>query len=449
MQVAVVCMIFVLSILLMSLANAETNTVTSNPTLVWKTAIDNPIRSAPDVVDGILYIGSYNGTVFAINAENGTIIWSSTPGQGGINTDDSTPVVVNGTVYISSTGTGTVYALDAKTGTVLWSRATIPGSYCTAPVVVNGIIYVGTFNFGGILALKASTGALLWNSTALDSDWGVPSWIAPHSGIGSPPAVVNSVVYFGSENGLSYALDASSGHMLWSINSTDGSVYSSPVVTGGIVYVTVCDFAGPGNEGSGLVYAVDASTGAPIWNVTIAPLQNESPVVVDGIVYVSGFNGNVYALRASNGSQIWNTTAGNYFEYKSYPGQYALTSPVLANGVIYLGSQDDLVYGLNAVNGSLLWTYKTGNGILSPPTIVNEELYVASTDGNIYAFDISSASASATPTVNPSPTVPEFSTIVVILPIVAGIIAVILVRLQSVSKHKQAYPPILSVELKR
>jgi serine/threonine-protein kinase len=317
-------------------------------------------------------------------------------------------------VYISSIGSGTVYALDAKTGVVVWSKQIMP-SYLTAPTVVNGVVYVGTFNFGGIFALSASTGALLWNSTALDSDWGVPEWIAPHSGVDSPPTVVKGVVYFGSEDGLTYAFDASSRRMLWSINSTDGSVYSSPVVTGGVVYVTVCDFAGPRNEGSGLVYAIDASTGALIWNVTVAPLQNEYPVVVGGVVYVSGYDGNIYALNAANGHQVWSYTAGNYVEYKSYVGEFALSTPNVVNGVVYLNSMDENVYALNAAHGYLLWSYTVGGGIDSAPAVTDGIVYLGSENGNVYALSLSASTS--TPT---SPTTTPLSTQE---PLTAGLVA--------------------------
>ena len=52
----------------------------------------------------------------------------------------------------------------------------------------------------------------------------------------SSPAVANGVVYVGSNDGNVYALNASTGAMLWSY-TTGGGVYSSPAVANGVVYV--------------------------------------------------------------------------------------------------------------------------------------------------------------------------------------------------------------------
>ena len=59
---------------------------------------------------------------------------------------------------------------------------------------------------------------------------------ATGSFIYSSPAVVNGVVYVGSEDHSLYALDAHSGTKLWSF-TTGGFVHSSPAVVNGVVYV--------------------------------------------------------------------------------------------------------------------------------------------------------------------------------------------------------------------
>jgi outer membrane protein assembly factor BamB len=405
---AVVCMIFVSSLVLIPFANAETGNSTLVPTLLWWYPTGNTVGSSPAVVNGVLYIGTYNGTVYALNATNGAQLWNCVPGGGGINSYASSPTVVNNVVYVSSDAAGgCVYALDAANGVQLWNYSTY--TYTTSPTVVDGVVYVGTWNYGIIYALNASNGAQLWNSTALD--WGMPQWIAPHAGVTSPPTVVNGVVYFGSEDGLTYALDASNGHKLWSVNSTDGFVYSSPTVEGGVVYVAVSE----GNPGVGIVYAADAATGALIWNCTTASLGFQSPAVVDGVVYIGGDNGNVYALNAANGEEIWNYTLGNYVEYKSYVGEDKLSSPVVVAGVVYFGSMDFNVYALDAANGDLLWSYNAGGGIDSTPAVIRGVVYVGSEGGTVKALSVTPTSSS----------VVAFSGQLLIITLVASIIAVL------------------------
>ena len=68
----------------------------------------------------------------------------------------------------------------------------------------------------------------------------------------SSPAVAGGVVFVGSYDGKVYALNASTGALIWSY-TTGASVFSSPAVAGGVVYVGSDDRK---------VYALNASTGA-------------------------------------------------------------------------------------------------------------------------------------------------------------------------------------------
>ena len=70
--------------------------------------------------------------------------------------------------------------------------------------------------------------------------------------VDSSPAVANGVVYVGSDDDNVYALNASTGALLWSY-TTGNDVYSSPAVANGVVYVGSDD---------GNVYALNANTGA-------------------------------------------------------------------------------------------------------------------------------------------------------------------------------------------
>src|SRR5208283_3347635 len=89
--------------------------------------------------------------------------------------------------------------------------------------------------------------------------------------------------------------------LLW--RYTTGSwVYSSPAVVDGVVYV--------GSE-DGSVYALNATSGAKIWGYPTGGSVDSSPAVVNGVVYIGSWNGNVYALDASSGAQLWNFTTGS------------------------------------------------------------------------------------------------------------------------------------------
>jgi outer membrane protein assembly factor BamB len=71
----------------------------------------------------------------------------------------SSPSVVNRVVYVGS-GDGNLYALNASTGARLWSFSTGTAPVFSQPAVANGVVYVGSGG-GGVYALNASTGAVL------------------------------------------------------------------------------------------------------------------------------------------------------------------------------------------------------------------------------------------------------------------------------------------------
>ena len=87
------------------------------------------------------------GTVYALNASTGALLWSNGIGNYGVL--QSSPAVANGVVYVGTTDTGAgVAAMDASTGALLWSYSPY-GVFQSSPAVANGVVYVGS---GGLVA---------------------------------------------------------------------------------------------------------------------------------------------------------------------------------------------------------------------------------------------------------------------------------------------------------
>jgi outer membrane protein assembly factor BamB len=315
--------------------------------LKWSYATGLWVVSSPAVVDGVVYIGSGDYNVYALNADTGAKLWSYHTGY----FVSSSPAVANGVVYVGSDDFN-VYALNAHTGAKLWSYNT-GGIVDAAPVVANGVVYVGGNN--GLYALNAHTGALLWSNP----------------NISTSPVLANGVVYVGSYGGNVYALNAVTGAKLWSYPVL-GGVLSPPAVADGVVYFGADDI-------SVNMYALNASTGAKLWSENLCGSDVEgSPAVANRVVYVTCTNGDVYALNPRTGASLWS--------YHTHPE--VDSSPAVANGVIYFGSWDYSFYALNARTGSLLWSYPTGNWVNSSPAVANGVVYVGSIDFNVYAFSL-------------------------------------------------------------
>jgi outer membrane protein assembly factor BamB len=316
----------------------------------WRFGTGDFLWSSPAVSDGVLYVGTFDGYLYALSATTSRRLWQLGPVQG----IWSSPAVVGGVVYVGADD-GRLYALQASTGTKLWSfkaAARIDSS----PTVVGGVVYVGAAN-GTIYAIDAARGAQLWSHEAGDF-------------VFSSPAVAGGVVYIGADTiddqpaphpGALYALDAATGQELWRHDLTR-EVDSSPTVANGLVFVGCFD---------GSVYALDAATGATAWSYMTGGSVWSSPAVAGGVVYVGSQDASVYALDASTGAKLWSAPTGGPVD----------SSPAVANGVVYVGSTDPLgddLIALDAATGDKLWGYRSGDtrGIESSPAIVDGVVYV-------------------------------------------------------------------------
>ena len=161
--------------------------------LKWSYTTGGDVTSSPAVANGVVYVGSCDDNVYALNASTGAKLWSYTTG-GDVY---SSPAVANGVVYVGSYDDN-VYALNASTGAKLWSYAT-GDSVDSSPTVANGVVYVGS---------SATVRA--------ERQHRRPAVELPTPAGDSSPAVANGVVYVGSDDDKVYALNASTGAMLWS-----------------------------------------------------------------------------------------------------------------------------------------------------------------------------------------------------------------------------------------
>ncbi len=319
-------------------------------TQLWNFTTGNGVYSSPAVADGVVYVGGYDGNMYALNAANGVKLWNYSTGRQGVY---SGPAVVNGIVYFGCDDHN-MYALWAANGAKIWNFTTRSVIY-SSPAVADGVVYFGSYDHD-IYALDAATGAKIWNYTTRDI-------------LSTSPAVSGGVVYAGSWDRNLYAINAATGSKIW--NFTTGAMLScTPSVAGNIVYFGANDHN---------VYALWTANGAKLWNFTTGDDVRPGVAVVNSVVYASSSDGNVYALNAINGTKRWNFTRP--------PPSDEESSVAVANGIVYVGSDNGNLYALNAATGAKIWNYTTGGGIRSSPAVVNGVVYVGSYDNKVYALN--------------------------------------------------------------
>ena len=300
----------------------------------WVYSPGDLIYSSPAIADGMLFVGAWDGSLHALDAETGAPVWSyATPSP-----IDSSPAVGRGIVYVGSFHR--LYAVDEATGSLRWSYP-IGRADFASPTVAGGLVFIGGMG-GTVYAVHAGSGSLAWTYRT-----------GGH--IESSPAVADGVVYVSSGNGKVYALDAATGTKLWA-GSTQGLQYSSPAVVHGTVFI--------GSFGG--IYAFDASTGRKLWRRWLGDSVQCSPAVAGGVVYTGNRGGEIFALDAANGHVRWKAATG---------GLEIFASPAVANGVVYVASKDGTAYAFDAATGTRAWQSEFGDSIVSSPAVVNGKLY--------------------------------------------------------------------------
>ena len=231
--------------------------IRADGTLKW-TRFDpavEDLRNAPVIgADGTLYFVYHNIPLTALSPDDGHTIWSLDLGVND-HVFASPAIGADGTIYVA-TQPCVVYAVSPN-GTLLWTFDTSTIGYaCTmrsSPAVArDGSIYLGT-NSGSpssVFVALNPNGTLKWTFEPADLPPDVPS---SHFDIYSSPTIgSDGTIYFGQEFGRVYALEPSSGAILWMVETQSGITWSSPALTGlGTLLIT---------DLSGRLYAMETDS---------------------------------------------------------------------------------------------------------------------------------------------------------------------------------------------
>lgn len=313
----------------------------------WKFKAEEEIRSSPVVHHGLLFVGSYDNNIYAVNADNGQFRWKY-PTESGIATSPAIADEDN-MVIIGSDDTN-VYGIDIRSGRPNWMLQTRGPVRCS-PTVAHGHVFVGSDD-GLLYAARVMTGRVVWRYDA-------------GLAIRSRPAVLDDMILFGTKDGEMVALDMS-GQPKWRFRSKR-EIISTPILVNGLVFFGSMDWT---------FYALDASNGFQVWQYRTEMPIVSSPVYAAGHVVFGSADGNIYALDPNGGRERW--------RFKT-DGQVT-SSPVYANDAIYIGGIDGHLYCLEAKDGSLRWKFKTGGPVPGTPFVTKDMVYIGSTDKHVYAL---------------------------------------------------------------
>ncbi len=272
---------------------------------VWKTealAVGNygASKSSPVVDVDSVYVGIDDGRLHAIDRATGEIRWSFETRRfdseqgfvfGSNRGIHGTPAVDECCVYIGDYD-GWLYALHKESGDEKWSRL-LGHSIGASPVLYGGLIFISVeflYPDGQVFVLEAEDGRVIYQSPALGQQAHASVTIDPERGL----------MLVGANNGLFAAHDMVTKELAWEYWA-DAEIKSTAAVAGDLVYFTSYDFR---------LHAVDLDTGAARFIVETGSKTKSSPSVHDGRVVFGSRDRFVYCVDALTGEALWEVETG-------------------------------------------------------------------------------------------------------------------------------------------
>ena len=350
--------------------------------ILWRSDIgegagdDRRILAQPLVVGDRVYTMDARSTVTAFDTARGRQIWRVDVEEdyeragyfgGGIAYD-------NGRLYVT-TGFAMVFALDAGDGSILWSQS-LPGPMRAAPTVDGGRVFAITLD-NQIFALAADDGRRLWDHSGIQE-------IAHLIGAASP-AVAGSTVIVPYSSGEIFSLLAETGRVLWSdglsaINRVDpiadlAHIRGEPVIDRGLVLAI---------SNSGRMVAIDLRRGARAWDVDLGGVQ--MPWVAGDYVYLVTNDAQLVCLTRRNGRVRWVRPLPRYEDVEDQEDPIQWFGPVLAGDRLILAGSHQVALSVSPYTGEELGYIDLPGAPAVAPVVAQDTLYVLTENATLLAI---------------------------------------------------------------
>ena len=395
----------------------------------WQVAGKATISDQATLADGFLYWGSWDGYEHASDAGTGEELWRTYLGQEtkpdcapphvGIG---STPAI--GSVQLDGQATqllfvgggdGSVYALRAKTGEIVWSRnfgSPKQGWFIwSSPALYHGSVYIGIASIGScplvrgaLVKLKATTGAIearfdtvdkgcigasIWSSPAIDTSTGLVYAATGNQGgacTSREPLAQSMLQFRASDLKLEQSWRVPKDEL-----APDGDFGATPTLFTGTIDGKQTKLVGAVNK-NGIYYAFrrgDVAAG-PVWQtskLSIYPVSVASSAWDGHHLYVASVQTKIGGRSCTASIRAIDPSTGKFAWQKCAPGGDAEAGLLAIPGVVFEAAGSNL-YGLSSSSGATLFKFHAYNWFYAPAMVAGGTLYIGNTDGRLYAFSI-------------------------------------------------------------
>ena len=360
---------------------------------------DNSPALSPD--GQVLYVGSGDGSLYAINTADGSRKWAFLTGSEvskspAVSSDGSVVYVQSGGYIEAVSGhwkKPLIWAINTADASQKWVTDVVSFNSATAcQIELSGdgtVLYVGGFgerqgSSSSLFAINTADGSKKWTFPMADSQ---------SSACGSAVSPAGDMVYVGSLFSSEifypnfYAVNTTDGSKKWAIRTGIG-VQSTPVLSsnGAVVYVGNRDEHPDRTQYKrfGTLSAINTADGSVKWAFdTGSWITSSSPKLSpDGaVVFVGSGDKSLYAVNTTDGSKKW-----------AFPtGSGTQSSPALSSdgAMVYVSVWTGKLYAINTEDGSAKWTFDMGDRTISSPAVSADGavVFVGSGDKSLYAVN--------------------------------------------------------------
>ncbi len=323
----------------------------------------------------MIFAADRNGVVKALDINNGKEIWNidlsinskkkflfnrrSAMLSGGLSIDQHK-------IYVGSE-LGNIYAINITNGNIIW-QTKIFGEVLSTLAISNGMILVHTSN-GMLMALNEHNGSIKWERNLE---------VSPFSLRGeSTPTEMSGIIIVGGDNGCVNAILMNKGKLIWQqqINPGPGNseidclndIKSTPIIYNGIIYISAYN---------GNLSALDFKSGKILWARKIGSILDN--VISNNIIYSVDQNNCIFALNIFNGSLLWGQQKLHHIN---------LISPVLYNKYLIIGDASGYLNWVNITTGNIVYKQKIDiSGFFSKPIVFNDKIIIQAKNGKLYVL---------------------------------------------------------------
>ncbi len=316
----------------------------------WTKDLAADIEGSAIIDDGVVYIGDYDGYLWALSLDDGRELWK----YNAQNPIKATPSIFEGVVYVGDEY-GFLHAVDAATGNQLWTFETMAEILSSATFYDDRLL-IGSYD-NSLYSLERNDGSLAWK-------------VETDGYVHAVPAIVGRTTTVSGCDGYLWLINIDDGSTIAKVD-LGGQAPSSPAIRDGVAYVGTYE-----NE----VLAVDLDKHRVLWRYEHPERKfpyYASAAVTEEYAVIGGRDKMIHLLDRETGKARWTWNSGARID----------SSPVVVGDRIFAGSKTGEVFALDAATGEPVWKFETGSAIVSSPAVAAKKLVIASLDGVVYCFE--------------------------------------------------------------